>query len=153
MAKLNPVNALRCCLLAAALFGGAGAAASPLAEAPQGVPAPFGAGHGTAADGSALGAWQQRVEAGLRAKMEAGLAEHGARLETEMETKLERRQAQLEMSMAAKVEKMAAQLRKEMAAKCDQAQDAPIEAGMPGHQIDLAPVDAPAGGSAAEQVL
>jgi len=64
---------------------------------------------------------------------------------------LELRQAGLEMSMAAKVEEMAAQLRKEMAAKCGQAQDAHSEAGVPGDQIDLAPVDVP--GSAAEQVL
>ena len=150
MAKLNPVHALRCCLLAAALFGGAGVAASPHAAAPRGVPVPFGVGH-DAVDEANVGAWQKSVEAGLRAQMEAGLAEHAARLETEMEAKLERRQAQLEMSMAAKVEEMAAQLRKEMAAKCGQAQDAHSEAGVPGDQIDLAPVDVP--GSAAEQVL
>ena len=151
MAKLNPVHALRCCLLAAALFGGAGVAASPHAAAPRGVPVPFGVGH-DAVDEANVGAWQKSVEAGLRAQMEAGLgAEHAARLESEMEAKLELRQAQLEMSMAAKVEEMAAQLGKEMAAKCGQAQDAHSEAGVPGDQIDLAPVDVP--GSAAEQVL
>ena len=150
MAKLNPVHALRCCLLAAALFGGAGVAASPHAAAPRGVPVPFGVGH-DAVDEANVGAWQKSVEAGLRAQMEAGLAEHAARLESEMEAKLERRQAQLEMSMAAKVEEMAAQLRKEMAAKCGQAQNAHNETGAPRHEIDLAPVDAT--GSAAEQVL
>jgi len=84
MAKLNPVHALRCCLLAAALFGGAGVAASPHAAAPRGVPVPFGVGH-DAVDEANVGAWQKSVEAGLRAQMEAGLAEHAARLESEME--------------------------------------------------------------------
>ena len=138
---MSKLNALRCCLLAAALLGGAGAAASPPAAAPRGVPVTFGAGHGTAAE----------ANAGLRAQMEAALAQHAARIETEMGAKFERRQAQLEMKMAAQFEEMAAQLRKEMAAKCGQAQDAHNETGAPRHEIDLAPVDAT--GSAAEQVL
>jgi exonuclease VII large subunit len=112
MTNLNPVNALRCCLLAAALFG-AGAAASPHAVTPQALPVRLAAEAGVEMDGAA----QEEMEAGLQAHLAAWLAQQETRLDLKMEAEFAEREALLDQKLEAKIEEREDQLGKNMEAR------------------------------------